>query len=100
MTEHTGAGGATPDVSAPDGGVRPIRRALLSVYDKTGLVDLASALHAAGVSLVSTGNTARMPLPPAPMRKLRPTVMPTSSATSTARIGRSYQRRCTGGMAT
>ncbi|MFN8079609.1 MAG: bifunctional phosphoribosylaminoimidazolecarboxamide formyltransferase/IMP cyclohydrolase [Kineosporiaceae bacterium] len=35
-----------------------IRRALLSVYDKTGLEDLALALHAAGVALVSTGSTA------------------------------------------
>ncbi|TCC39886.1 bifunctional phosphoribosylaminoimidazolecarboxamide formyltransferase/IMP cyclohydrolase [Kribbella sindirgiensis] len=37
---------------------RPIRRALISVYDKTGLEELASALHAAGVQLVSTGSTA------------------------------------------
>jgi len=37
---------------------RPIRRALVSVYDKTGLVGLATALHAAGVELVSTGSTA------------------------------------------
>ncbi|MFC3501274.1 bifunctional phosphoribosylaminoimidazolecarboxamide formyltransferase/IMP cyclohydrolase [Micromonospora krabiensis] len=37
---------------------RPIRRALVSVYDKTGLVDLARALHAAGVEIVSTGSTA------------------------------------------
>jgi phosphoribosylaminoimidazolecarboxamide formyltransferase / IMP cyclohydrolase len=37
---------------------RPVRRALVSVYDKTGLVELASALHAAGVELVSTGSTA------------------------------------------
>jgi len=36
----------------------PIRRALISVYDKTGLEDLASALHGAGVELVSTGSTA------------------------------------------
>ena len=36
----------------------PIRRALLSVSDKTGLVDLARALDAAGVELVSTGGTA------------------------------------------
>lgn len=36
----------------------PIRRALVSVYDKTGLEDLARALHAAGVSIVSTGSTA------------------------------------------
>ncbi|GAB1645072.1 bifunctional phosphoribosylaminoimidazolecarboxamide formyltransferase/IMP cyclohydrolase [Krasilnikovia sp. MM14-A1259] len=41
-----------------DSGRRPIRRALLSVYDKTGLVDLAQALHAAGVQIVSTGSTA------------------------------------------
>ncbi|MCV2395461.1 bifunctional phosphoribosylaminoimidazolecarboxamide formyltransferase/IMP cyclohydrolase [Actinotalea sp. M2MS4P-6] len=38
--------------------LRPIRRALLSVYDKTGLVELATELHAAGVQLVSTGSTA------------------------------------------
>ena len=36
----------------------PLRRALISVYDKTGLEELASALHAAGVQLVSTGSTA------------------------------------------
>ena len=38
---------------------RPIRRALISVYDKTGLVDLARGLHEAGVILVSTGSTAK-----------------------------------------
>jgi phosphoribosylaminoimidazolecarboxamide formyltransferase/IMP cyclohydrolase len=38
---------------------RPIRRALISVYDKTGLVDLASGLHAADVEIVSTGSTAK-----------------------------------------
>jgi len=37
---------------------RPVRRALLSVYDKAGLPELATALHAAGVELVSTGSTA------------------------------------------
>jgi phosphoribosylaminoimidazolecarboxamide formyltransferase/IMP cyclohydrolase len=36
----------------------PIRRALISVYDKTGLAELASGLHAAGVEIVSTGSTA------------------------------------------
>ncbi len=36
----------------------PIRRALISVYDKTGLEDLAAGLHAAGVQIVSTGSTA------------------------------------------
>ncbi|MEU2952783.1 bifunctional phosphoribosylaminoimidazolecarboxamide formyltransferase/IMP cyclohydrolase [Streptomyces xanthochromogenes] len=38
--------------------VKPIRRALVSVYDKTGLEELAQGLHAAGVELVSTGSTA------------------------------------------
>lgn len=37
---------------------KAIRRALVSVYDKTGLVELATGLHAAGVELVSTGSTA------------------------------------------
>ena len=37
----------------------PVRRALLSVSDKTGLVDLARALAAHGVELVSTGGTAK-----------------------------------------
>ncbi len=36
-----------------------IRRALISVYDKTGLEDLARGLHEAGVQIVSTGNSAR-----------------------------------------
>ena len=35
-----------------------IKRALISVYDKTGLDDLARALDAAGVEIVSTGSTA------------------------------------------
>ncbi len=47
-----------PDVVLADDSQRPIRRALLSVFDKTGLVELATALHAAGVELVSTGSTA------------------------------------------
>ena len=37
----------------------PIRRALLSVSDKTGLVELATGLAAQGVELVSTGGTAK-----------------------------------------
>src|SRR6201999_2461757 len=35
-----------------------IKRALVSVYDKTGLDELARALHEAGVEIVSTGSTA------------------------------------------
>lgn len=37
----------------------PIKRALISVSDKTGLLDLAKALAAAGVEIVSTGSTAK-----------------------------------------
>jgi phosphoribosylaminoimidazolecarboxamide formyltransferase/IMP cyclohydrolase len=37
----------------------PIRRALLGVYDKTGIEELARGLADAGVELVSTGATAR-----------------------------------------
>jgi phosphoribosylaminoimidazolecarboxamide formyltransferase/IMP cyclohydrolase len=35
----------------------PVKRALLSVYDKTNLVELATQLHANGVELISTGST-------------------------------------------
>lgn len=38
---------------------KPIRRALLSVTDKTGLVDFARTLSGLGVELISTGGTAR-----------------------------------------
>lgn len=38
---------------------RPVRRALLSVSDKTGLIDLAQALASQGAELVSTGGTAK-----------------------------------------
>ncbi|PKQ25605.1 MAG: bifunctional phosphoribosylaminoimidazolecarboxamide formyltransferase/inosine monophosphate cyclohydrolase [Actinobacteria bacterium HGW-Actinobacteria-4] len=36
----------------------PVKRALISVYDKTGLEDLARGLADAGVELISTGSTA------------------------------------------
>jgi len=36
----------------------PLRRALLSVSDKTGLIDLAKALEARGVEILSTGGSA------------------------------------------
>ena len=39
--------------------VRPLKRALLSVSDKTGLIEFAQALHDAGVELVSTGGTSK-----------------------------------------
>lgn len=37
---------------------RPIRRALISVFDKTGLEEFAQSLASAGVEIVSTGSTA------------------------------------------
>ncbi|MGZ3404198.1 MAG: bifunctional phosphoribosylaminoimidazolecarboxamide formyltransferase/IMP cyclohydrolase [Phenylobacterium sp.] len=49
---------AAPDFpAAPDRA--PIKRALISVSDKTGLVEAAKALAALGVELVSTGGTAK-----------------------------------------
>ncbi len=46
------------DAGATDAGRRPLKRALISVYDKTGLEELATGLHRAGVAIVSTGSTA------------------------------------------
>jgi len=40
--------------------VKPIARALISVSDKTGVVELARALAARGVEILSTGGTARL----------------------------------------
>jgi phosphoribosylaminoimidazolecarboxamide formyltransferase / IMP cyclohydrolase len=48
---------AAKNFPAPD--LVPVRRALLSVSDKTGLTGLAAALAARGVELVSTGGTAK-----------------------------------------
>ena len=47
----------TPNPTADDRTL--VRRALVSVYDKTGLTDLAAALVEAGVEIVSTGSTAK-----------------------------------------
>ena len=40
--------------------IRPIRRALISVSDKTGVVDFAKALSQRNVEILSTGGTAKM----------------------------------------
>src|ERR1700723_1902521 len=53
MIQHSIASSSAP------ADLRPIRRALLSVTDKTGLVEFAKALAAYDVELVSTGGTAR-----------------------------------------
>ncbi len=38
---------------------KPIRRALISVYDKTGVIELGKMLHNSGVEILSTGSTAK-----------------------------------------
>jgi len=48
---------AAPAATAPAVDVVPIRRVLVSVFDKTGLGRLAAGLKAAGVRVVSTGGT-------------------------------------------
>jgi len=45
-------------MSIPDPNVTPVRTALISCFDKTGVPELAAALAAAGVRIVSTGSTA------------------------------------------
>jgi phosphoribosylaminoimidazolecarboxamide formyltransferase/IMP cyclohydrolase len=47
------------EAKASGSGAKTIRRALLSVTDKTGLVEFAQALAGFGVELISTGGTAR-----------------------------------------
>lgn len=42
-----------------DAGLRKIRRALISVSDKTGIVDFAQELTGFGVEIISTGGTAK-----------------------------------------
>jgi len=39
---------------------RPVRRVLISVSDKSGIVEFAKALHQKGVDILSTGGTARL----------------------------------------
>ena len=39
---------------------RPVRRALISVSDKTGIIEFARSLHAQGIEILSTGGTAKM----------------------------------------
>ncbi|MDR7034124.1 bifunctional phosphoribosylaminoimidazolecarboxamide formyltransferase/IMP cyclohydrolase [Mesorhizobium sp. BE184] len=48
---------ASKNIPAPD--LVPLRRALLSVSDKNGLVEFARALAKAGVELISTGGTSK-----------------------------------------
>src|SRR5262245_34717022 len=48
---------ASKNIPAPD--LVQVNRALLSVSDKTGLIEFARALAAFGIELVSTGGTAK-----------------------------------------
>lgn len=57
MATHTHHAAATPDAPAAD--LVQVTRALLSVSDKAGLIELAQALHRHGVELISTGGTAK-----------------------------------------
>ena len=50
----------TGSTTGPSRDLVPLRRALVSVYDKTGLEDLVRGLHDAGVELVSTGGSAKL----------------------------------------
>ena len=43
-----------------EAGLAPLRRALISVSDKTGIVDFARALAARNVEILSTGGTCRL----------------------------------------
>ena len=58
MTAQTPSTPASPASQADAAGRVPIRRALVSVYDKTGLTELATALARHGVEIISTGSTA------------------------------------------
>ncbi|WP_353650632.1 bifunctional phosphoribosylaminoimidazolecarboxamide formyltransferase/IMP cyclohydrolase [Nakamurella sp. A5-74] len=57
MSDTPSTDTARTDTDAAPDGRRRIRRALVSVYDKTGVLELAQQLHAAGVEIVSTGST-------------------------------------------
>ncbi len=59
MTDTLAHASSDPMPAADPSARRPVRRALVSVYDKTGLADLVTGLHAAGVALVSTGGSAK-----------------------------------------
>jgi phosphoribosylaminoimidazolecarboxamide formyltransferase/IMP cyclohydrolase len=58
LTSPTGNASANGEASEDSTGRLAVSRALISVHDKSGLVDLARGLHEAGVEMVSTGNTA------------------------------------------
>ena len=59
MSPETSSPAAVPTIAPSEApGPKPVRRAILSVTDKSGLVEFASGLARHGVELVSTGGTA------------------------------------------
>jgi phosphoribosylaminoimidazolecarboxamide formyltransferase / IMP cyclohydrolase len=58
MSDAPNSGTRPVDGGRSAAGIRPIKRALISVYDKSGLEQLAQALAATGAEIVSTGTTA------------------------------------------
>ena len=62
-----------------------IKRALISVSDKTGVVEFARALHAAGVEIVSTGGT---------MKALREVGIPVVYVSDVTGFPEIMDRRC------
>ncbi len=78
-SEDTASKKDTAIASAVEG-LRPIRRAIISVSDKTGLVDFARGLNECGVEIISTGGTM------AALKKAGVQVVPVSSFTGSPEI--------------
>ncbi len=82
---------AAVSAPGPSQDVRPVRRALVSVYDKTGLDGLVRGLHEAGVALVSTGGPAAL------IESLGLPVTKVEDLTGFPSASRAGSRRCTPG---
>src|SRR2546428_7998417 len=50
--------GAVRATAQTEAGMVQIRRALISVWDKSGIIELAATLHQLGAEILSTGGTA------------------------------------------
>ena len=57
MADPVTTGGGREASTSVEGAIR-VRRALISVSDKTGIIDFARGLERLGVEIVSTGGTA------------------------------------------
>src|SRR5439155_1694319 len=77
---------------SPTTGPRPIRRALISVSDKSGIVPFARALAERGVALISTGNSARTLAEPADYDLVLPEMDANAGAT-TLELRRRFARK-------